>query len=77
MSGFISRPLSATYSSTKFALEALSDTLRMELGCHDVGLILCTENTLPSRLMHRSSPFQHNAGVGLGAPAGIHQVGHF
>ena len=32
MAGTVTRPLGATYSCTKFALEALSDTLRVELG---------------------------------------------
>lgn len=41
MSGIVSRPLGATYSCTKFALEALSDTLRMELAAHDVRTVVC------------------------------------
>jgi NAD(P)-dependent dehydrogenase (short-subunit alcohol dehydrogenase family) len=32
IAGTVTRPLGATYSCTKFALEALSDTLRVELG---------------------------------------------
>lgn len=41
MSGLVSRPLGATYACTKFAPEALSDTLRMELGAHDVRVCAC------------------------------------
>lgn len=36
MSGMVSRPLGGTYSCTKFAMEALTDTLRMELAAHEV-----------------------------------------
>lgn len=59
MAGTVTRPLGATYSCTKFALEALSDTLRMELGHLGVSVSVIQPGYIHSEIFGKATE-QHD-----------------
>ena len=57
--GYVVRPFNAAYSSTKFAMEALTDGLRMENRDSPIKIILIEPGPIPSRIRINSrKPFE-------------------
>jgi NAD(P)-dependent dehydrogenase (short-subunit alcohol dehydrogenase family) len=60
MAGIVTRPLGATYSCTKFALEALSDTLRVELGHLGVSVSVIQPGYIRSEIFGKADEQHQN-----------------
>jgi len=55
--GFVSFPWRGAYVATKFAIEGLSDTLRIELGDTEIKVVLIEPGPVTSKIRENSIPF--------------------